>query len=183
VDNRGAAWRGRAFRKTTQLRLGLQESRDQIDVAKWIGRQTWGDARRIGIWGWSFGGYLSALAAGRGGDVFRTALVVAPVTDWRFYDTIYTERFMRTPRENPEGYRASSVLTYVDSVRAKMLIVHGTGDDNVHVQNTLQLADQLEAAGKVFSMLLYPNRTHSLAERNATPQLRESFTRFILENL
>lgn len=183
VDNRGAAWRGRDFRKVTQYRLGLAESQDQIDAAHWIGRQTWGDARRIGIWGWSYGGYLSALTAGRGGETFRAALVVAPVTDWSLYDTIYTERYMWTPQQNPDGYRASSAQQYVDGIRARMLLVHGTGDDNVHPQNTLQLANRLEAAGKPFYMLLYPNRTHSISGGNTSLHLFQSFSRFITENL
>ena len=183
VDNRGAAWRGRSFRKTQVLHLGMKESQDQMDAARWIGRQSWGDASRIGIWGWSYGGYMTALTAGRGGDLFKAALCVAPVTDWRLYDTIYTERYMRTPDENPEGYRSSSAQAYVEGLKARFLVVHGTGDDNVHVQNTIQLANRLEGAGKLFYMLLYPNRTHSISEGGITPQLRESFTRFILENL
>ncbi len=183
VDNRGAAWRGRDFRKTTQYRLGLKESDDQIAAAQWIGRQSWGDARRIGIWGWSYGGYLSSLSAARGGDVFRTALVVAPVTDWRLYDSIYTERYMWTPQMNPEGYRGSSSQAFAKGLTARTLLVHGTGDDNVHPQNTIQLANALEAAGKPFYMLLYPNRTHSISGGNTSLHLYQSFTRFITENL
>lgn len=183
VDNRGAAWRGRDFRKTTQYTLGVKETQDQIDAAKWIGRQSWGDASRIGIWGWSYGGFMSANAAGRGGDVFKAALVVAPVTDWNLYDTIYTERFLWTPKENPSGYRDGSPQTWVNGVKARMLIVHGTGDDNVHPQNTYQYANKLEAAGKPFYMLLYPNRTHSISGGNTSIHLYNSFTRFLLENL
>jgi dipeptidyl-peptidase-4 len=183
VDNRGAAWRGRDFRKTTQYRLGVKETQDQIDAAKWIGRQSWADAGRIGIWGWSYGGFMSANAAGRGGDVFKAALVVAPVTDWNLYDTIYTERFMWTPKENPAGYRDGSPQTHVSGVKARMLLVHGTGDDNVHPQNTYQYANKLEAAGKPFYMILYPNRTHSISGGNTSVHLYNSFTRFLLENL
>jgi dipeptidyl-peptidase-4 len=183
VDNRGAAWRGRDFRKTTQLRLGLKESQDQIDAARWIGRQSWGDAGRIGIWGWSFGGSMTFLSAARGGNVFKAALVVAPVTDWGLYDTIYTERFMWTPQENPVGYRESSPQAFVNGLTARTLLVHGTGDDNVHPQNTIQLANRLEAANKPFYMLLYPNRTHSISGGNTSVHLFNSFTRFILENL
>jgi dipeptidyl-peptidase 4 len=183
VDNRGAAWRGRDFRKTTQYRLGLKESQDQIDAAKWVGRQSWGDASRIGIWGWSYGGYLSSLTAGRGGDVFKAALVVAPVTDWDLYDSIYTERYMWTPQQNPEGYRVSASQSYVSGVKARLLLVHGTGDDNVHEQNTIQYANKLEAAGKPFYMLLYPNRTHSISGGNTSVHLFNSLTLFVLENL
>jgi dipeptidyl-peptidase-4 len=183
VDNRGAAWRGRDFRKTTQYQLGVKESQDQIDAAKWIGGQSWADASRIGIWGWSYGGFMSALSAGRGGDVFKAALVVAPVTDWNLYDTIYTERYMWTPKENPDGYRNGAPQTYVRGVKARMLLVHGTGDDNVHPQNTIQFANKLEAAGKPFYMILYPNRTHSISGGNTSIHLFNSFTRFVLENL
>jgi dipeptidyl-peptidase-4 len=183
VDNRGAAWRGRDFRKTTQYQLGVKESQDQIDAAKWIGRQSWADAGRIGIWGWSYGGFMSSLSAGRGGDVFKAALVVAPVTDWSLYDTIYTERYMWTPQENAAGYREGAPQSYVNGVKARMLLVHGTGDDNVHPQNTYQYANKLEAAGKPFYMLLYPNRTHSISGGNTSLHLYNSFTRFLLENL
>jgi dipeptidyl-peptidase 4 len=183
VDNRGAAWRGRDFRKLTQYRLGVHESNDQLDVARWLGRQSWADAARIGIWGWSYGGYLAAMTSFRGGNLFRMAISVAPVSDWRLYDTIYTERFMWTPQENPKGYDEAAPQNYVNGLAARYLVVHGTGDDNVHPQNTMQLADKLEGAGKLFQMLLYPNRTHAISERGVTPQLRESLARFILDNL
>jgi dipeptidyl-peptidase 4 len=183
VDNRGAAWRGRAFRKATQYRLGALESRDQIDVARWLGRQPWADPARIGIWGWSYGGYLAALTAEKGGELFRAAVSVAPVTDWRLYDTIYTERYMWLPSANPEGYREGAPLTHVAGLTARLLVVHGTMDDNVHLQNTLQLADRLEAAGKQFDMLLYPNLTHSIAGGSAQAHLFASLTRFLDDNL
>jgi dipeptidyl-peptidase-4 len=183
VDNRGAAWRGSDFRKVTQYRLGVRESQDQIDAAKWLATRSWVDAKRIGIWGWSYGGYMTLMTATRGGDVFKAGLSVAPVSDWRLYDTIYTERYMWIPQENAEGYRVSSPQQYAPSLTARLLLVHGTGDDNVHPQNTIQMADRLEAAGKLFYMELYPNRTHGINERGATPQVYETFTRFILENL
>lgn len=183
VDNRGAAWRGRDFRKVTQHRLGVLEAEDQMNVARWLGTQPWADAGRIGIWGWSYGGFLSSNVMFRGGDLFRAGIAVAPVTDWRFYDTIYTERFMGTPQENAAGYDAGSPVTHVAGLTGRYLLVHGTGDDNVHAQNSLVLADRLARAGKVFQMLLYPNRTHSISEGGITPQLYESLTRFILDNL
>jgi len=183
VDNRGAAWRGRDFRKVTQNRLGVLESEDQIDVARWLGRQTWADSARIGIWGWSYGGFLTSNVMFRGGDLFRAGIAVAPVSDWRYYDTIYTERFMGTPQQNPEGYTEGSPVTHVAGLTGRFLLVHGTGDDNVHVQNAYVLADRLAAAGKVFDMLIYPNRTHSISEGGVTPQLFQSLTRFILDNL
>ena len=183
VDNRGAAWRGRAFRKITQLHLGRHESSDQIEAAKWLGRRSWVDASRIGIWGWSYGGYMTALTTALGGDVFRMGIAVAPVTDWRNYDTIYTERLMWTPQDNKAGYDESAPQNHVAGLRARLLVVHGTGDDNVHPQNTIQFADKLEAAGKPFWMLLYPNRTHSISGGNTQTHLFDSLTRFVTENL
>lgn len=183
VDNRGAAMRGRDFRKMTQYRVGTLESDDQIAAARWIGRQSWGDASRIGIWGWSGGGTMTLLSTTRGGNVFKTGLSVAPVTDWSLYDTIYTERYMWTPQGNPEGYRATAALNHVDGLTARLLLVHGTGDDNVHSQNTMQLAQKLQFARKPFYMMLYPNKTHSISGAGATLHLYDTFTRFILENL
>jgi dipeptidyl-peptidase-4 len=183
VDNRGAAWRGRDFRKMTQYRLGRFESDDHIAAARWLAGQRWVDARRIGIWGWSYGGYATTLAAGRGGDLFRAAIAVAPVTDWRLYDTIYTERFMWLPQANAAGYEASAPLTHARGITARLLLLHGTGDDNVHPQNTMQLANVLEAAGKPFYMVLYPNRTHSISGGNSQAHVYETIARFIRENL
>jgi dipeptidyl-peptidase-4 len=183
VDNHGAAWRGRSFRKMTQYHLGLRESQDQIDVAKWVGAQSWGDATRIGIWGWSYGGYLTSLTAERGGPVFKMAIAVAPVTDWRLYDSIYTERYMWTPEDNGAGYDSSSVQRRVGGLTARLLLVHGTGDDNVHPQNSIQYAADLEAAGKPFYMLLYPNRTHAISGGNSQAHLFESLTQFVRDQL
>ncbi len=183
VDNRGAAMRGRNFRKMTQYRIGMLESDDQIAAARWIGRQSWGDASRIGIWGWSGGGTMTLLSTTRGGNVFKTGLSVAPVTDWSLYDTIYTERYMWTPAGNPEGYRATAALNHVDGLAARLLLVHGTGDDNVHSQNTIQFAQKLQFARKPFYMMLYPNKTHSISGPGATLHLYDTLTRFILENL
>lgn len=183
VDNRGAAWRGRTFRKQTELRLGLREAQDQVDAAKWLGAQSWADATRIGIWGWSFGGYLTSRAAEQGGSVFKAAISVAPVTDWRLYDSIYTERFMWVPADNAARYDSTSVDRNVSGLRATLLLVHGTGDDNVHPQNSIQYAAALEAAGKPFYMLLYPNRTHAISGGNSQAHLFESLTRFVREQL
>jgi dipeptidyl-peptidase-4 len=183
VDNRGAAWRGTAFRKITQHRLGQIESQDQLDATRWLAAQPWVDPARVGIWGWSYGGYMTALTAARGGRLFKAAIAVAPVVDWGLYDTIYTERFMWTPQQNPEGYRRGAVLGYLDGLTARLLLVHGTGDDNVHPQNSIQLADRLQEAGKPFYMLLYPNRTHSISGGNASYHLYSSMSRFVNENL
>jgi len=183
VDNRGAAWRGRDFRKVTQLALGVRESQDQIDAARWAAARPWADPRRIGMWGWSYGGYMTALSLARGGDVFKAGIAVAPVVDWRFYDTIYTERFMRTPAENARGYQSSAVATYAPGMTARLLLVHGTGDDNVHAQNALVLAQTLQQLDKPFTMLLYPNKTHSIAGGRTQVHLFGAFTRFLDENL
>jgi dipeptidyl-peptidase-4 len=183
VDNRGAAWRGRDFRKITQRRLGTIESQDQMEAARWLARQSWVNGGEIGIWGWSYGGYLSSLTAAKGGDLFEMAIAVAPVTDWRLYDTIYTERFMGLPSGNAEGYRESAPQNHVEGLTAKYLIVHGTGDDNVHPQNTTQMIKKLEDAGKLYQMLLYPNLTHSISGGNAQYHLYRSMTQFVIDNL
>lgn len=183
VDNRGSAFRGRTFRKATQLRLGLLETADQLDVARWLGRQSWVDASRIGFWGWSFGGYLATMVAAKGGALFKAVIAVAPVTDWRLYDTIYTERFMWTPQGNGAGYRETAPQRFVAGIRARFLLVHGTGDDNVHPQNSVQLIDAMIRANRPMQQLFYPNRTHSISGGNATVHLYESLTRFLRENL
>lgn len=183
VDPRGAAWRGTQFRKQTQGRLGELEAQDHIAVAKWIGQRPWGDASRIGIWGWSYGGYMSSLAAAQGGTVFRMAMAVAPVTDWRLYDTIYTERYMGLPTENEKGYVNGAPQTHVANLEADLLLVHGTGDDNVHPQNVTQLTDKLIQAGKPFEQLMYPNSTHSISRGKAQAHLYGQMTRFVQRTL
>ena len=183
VDNRGTGARGAAFKKVTYLRLGQVESDDQIAAARHFAALPYVDAERIGIWGWSYGGYMSALCLLRGGDVFRAAISVAPVTDWRLYDTIYTERYMRTPAENPDGYEKGAVLTYADRLEGRLLLVHGTGDDNVHPQNTIQLVGRLEEANKQFDLRLYPNKTHSISGPTAQVNVYELLTAYWRERL
>lgn len=183
VDNRGTGARGSAFKHVVYRNLGAHESRDQLDAARWLARQPWVDASRIGIWGWSYGGYMAALTSFTGGDLFRAAISVAPVTDWRLYDTIYTERYMGLPADNLEGYRRSAPQNHVRGLTARYLLVHGTGDDNVHPQNSIQLANRLEAAGKLFQMVLYPNRTHSISGGNTQVHLFATLTRFVEEEL
>lgn len=183
VDNRGTGARGRDFEKATYLRLGQLEAADQIAAARQLAALPYIDEARVGIWGWSYGGYMSLLSLFRGGDVFRAAVSVAPVTDWRLYDTIYTERYMRTPRENPEGYRRGAPISYVDSLVGDLLVVHGTGDDNVHAQQTTQLILALEEAGKQFDMRLYPNKTHSIAGGTTRVNLYGLFTEWLYEHL
>jgi dipeptidyl-peptidase-4 len=183
VDNRGTGARGRDFKKQTYLKLGQYETADQIAAARYLASLPYVDGGRVGMWGWSYGGYMSLLTLFQGADVFKAAISVAPVSDWRLYDTIYTERFMRTPQENPEGYELGSPVTYADRLEGNLLIVHGTGDDNVHSQNTTQLIQRLQEAGKQFDMRLYPNKTHSIRGGNARENLYGYFTRWLMENL
>ena len=183
VDNRGTGARGAAFKKLTYLHLGRYESADQIAAARWFGRQPFVRADRIGIWGWSYGGYMASRTMFLGAGVFAAALVVAPVTDWRLYDTIYTERYMRTPQENPAGYAESASLAYVDSLRGGFLLVHGTGDDNVHFQNSVRLVERLEAANKQFDMRIYPNRTHAISGGSTRENLYGLFTAWLKAHL
>ncbi len=183
VDNRGTGGRGARFMKMTYLHLGRYETADQIGAARWFSRQPYVDPDRIGIWGWSYGGYMASRSMFLGAGVFKAALVVAPVTDWRFYDTIYTERYMRTPAENPAGYDESASLAYADSLKGSLLLVHGTGDDNVHFQNSVQLVERLEGANKQFDMRIYPNKTHAIAGGNTRENLYGLFTAWLKSHL
>jgi dipeptidyl-peptidase-4 len=183
VDNRGTGARGRDFKKMTYLRLGQYESADQIAAARYLASLPYVDGDRIGIWGWSYGGYMSLMSMFKGEGVFRAAIPIAPVTDWRFYATIYTERYMRTPQENPTGYKEGASLSYVDRLRGNLLVVHGSGDDNVHMQNTTQLIQALENAGKQFDMRIYPNKTHSISGRKTRVNLYNYLTEWLGRNL
>jgi len=183
VDNRGTGGRGARFMKMTYLHLGRYEAADQIAAARWFAAQAYVDPARIGIWGWSYGGYMTSLSMFRGAGVFKAGLAVAPVTDWRFYDTIYTERYMRTPQENTAGYDESAPLTYADSLRGSFLLVHGTGDDNVHFQNSVRLVERLETANKQFDMRIYPNRTHAIAGGSTRENLYGLFTSWLKAHL
>ncbi|HEX9729297.1 MAG TPA: S9 family peptidase [Gemmatimonadales bacterium] len=183
VDNRGTGQRGRDFKKMTYLNLGVNESADQIAAARYFGSLPYVDESRIGIWGWSYGGYMSSLTTFRGEGMFAAAIAVAPVTDWRLYDTIYTERYMRTPQENATGYDAGAPLTYADRLRGRFLLVHGTGDDNVHAQNTTQLVERLEEANRQFDMRVYPNKTHSIAGETTRVNLYTLLTEWLNANL
>jgi len=164
-------------------RLGQLESEDQIAAARWLAQQDYVDPERIGIWGWSYGGYLSALSLLRGEGVFRCAASVAPVSDWELYDTIYTERYMATPEENPAGYAEGSLLTHAGGLSGSLFLLHGTVDDNVHLQNTLRLARTLQAEGSRFEMMLYPDQAHSIEGKEQTLQLRRSLLDFFLRQL
>jgi len=184
VDNRGTGARGRDFEKQLYKKLGQYEVEDQIAAAEYlIDQYDFIDSDRVGIWGWSYGGYMSSLALARGSDIFSTAIAVAPVTNWRYYDTIYTERFMQTPQMNPEGYDKGSPITYADQIEGNYLLVHGTADDNVHFQNTVEMVSKLIEEDVAFETMYYPDRNHGIYGGNARKHLYEMMNRFILENL
>ena len=183
VDGRGTGFKGSEFKKMTYLNLVKYESLDQIAVAKTLGQLPFVDNKRIGIWGWSFGGHMAAHCLLTGNEVFSFAIAVAPVTNWRFYDTIYTERFMRTPQENPEGYDSNSPINYADQLKGKFLIIHGSGDDNVHVQNTMRMVESLIQADKQFEWMIYPDKNHGIYGGNTRKHLYTKMTSFIFENL
>lgn len=183
VDNRGTGGRGEAFKKVTYARLGKYETEDQIAAAQYLATLPYVDKSRIGIWGWSYGGYMSSLCLLLGNDVFKAAIAVAPVTNWRFYDTIYTERFLQRPQDNPSGYDDYSPVTHADKLKGKFLLIHGTGDDNVHFQNAVALQNALIAANKQFESFYYPDRNHGIYGGITRIHLYQMMTDFILKNL
>lgn len=183
VDGRGTGARGEEWRKCTYLRLGVKESADQIAAAKALGKLPYVDAGRIGIWGWSFGGYNTLMSLCHGDGTFKVGIAVAPVTDWRFYDTIYTERFMRTPQENPDGYKASSVLEVAHNLRGKLLLIHGSADDNVHVQNAMNFAELLVQRDLPFDMALYTDKNHSIYGGKTRDHLFKKMISYLQTNL
>jgi dipeptidyl-peptidase 4 len=183
VDGRGTGGRGEAFRKVTYMQLGKYETIDQIEAARYIGRLPFIDSTRIGIWGWSYGGYISSSCMVKSKGIFKAGIAVAPVTNWRYYDNIFTERFMRTPQENPEGYDQNSPLNFAEGLNGKLLLCHGTADDNVHVQNTMEFSERLVQANKQFEMQLYTNRNHNIYGGNTRYHLYIRLTAFILKNL
>lgn len=183
VDNRGTGGRGRDFKHITYANLGKLETEDQIAGAKHLGSLPYIDAARIGIWGWSYGGYMSSLALMIGNDAFKAAIAVAPVTTWRYYDTIYTERYLQTPQLNAAGYDDNSPITHVNKLKGNYLLIHGTGDDNVHYQNAVDLVDALIKADKQFETMYYPNRNHGISGGNTTWHLYNLMTDFIKRKL
>lgn len=183
VDPRGTGARGEEFRKMTYLQLGKYESDDQVEAARYLGTLPYVDKNNIAIWGWSYGGFMAALCMEKGADVFKAGISVAPVTNWRFYDSVYTERFMRTPKENADGYDLNSPLTHADKIKGKYLIIHGTADDNVHVQNTMEFSERMVQAGVPFEMSLYTNRNHNIRGGNTTMHLYNKMTDFLKTNL
>lgn len=183
VDNRGTGGRGSEFKKCTYLNLGKLEVRDQIESAKYFGKLPFIDAARIGIQGWSYGGFMASNCLFQGADVFKAAIAVAPVTNWRYYDTVYTERFLRTPQENPSGYDDNSPVTHAKNLKGNFLLVHGTGDDNVHFQNAVALEDALIKNNKQFQSFYYPNKNHGIAGGNTRLHLYTMMTNFLEKNL
>ncbi len=183
VDGRGTGLKGAAFKKVTQKELGKYEVEDQIQAARQLGNLPFIDASRIGIFGWSYGGFMSSNCLLKGNDVFKMAIAVAPVTSWRFYDTIYTERYMTTPQENASGYDTNSPINHVDKLKGDYLLIHGSADDNVHVQNTMRMVEALIQADKQFEWMVYPDKNHGIFGGNTRLHLYKKMTNFIDEKL
>ena len=183
VDSRGTGYRGKDFKHSTYLQLGKLETEDQIYVAKEIGKYDFIDSERIGIFGWSYGGYMSSLCITKGADVFKSAVAVAPVTNWRFYDNIYTERFMRTPQENGTNYDINSPINHVDKIKGDYLLIHGTADDNVHFQNSMEMVNSLVKSNKEFDFFAYPNKNHGIYGGYTRLHLYNKMTNFLIDNL
>ena len=183
VGGRGTGARGEAFRKCTYLRMGELESRDQVEAAQALGKLPYVDAKRMAIWGWSFGGYNTLMSMSVGNGTFKAGIAVAPPTDWKYYDSVYTERFMRTPKENFSGYAATSPIRLAKDLQGKLLLIHGTADDNVHFQQTMDYAEALVQAGKQFEMQVYKDRNHSIYGGNTRYHLYTRMSNFLFDNL
>lgn len=183
VDNRGTGGRGRAFRDCTYKQLGKLETDDQIDAARYIGSLPYVDAARIGIFGWSYGGYMSSLCITKGAEVFKAAIAVAPVTNWKFYDSIYTERYMGTKESNPDGYDANAPIAFAEQLKGNYLLIHGTADDNVHWQNSAEMIRALVKAGKQFEQFIYPDKNHGIYGGNTRYHLYTLMTDFLKRKL
>lgn len=183
VDGRGTGGRGTEFQKCTYLNLGVKEAQDQVAAAQYMASLPYVDGSRIGIWGWSYGGYMTIMSMSEGTPVFKAGVAVAAPTDWKYYDTVYTERFMRTPKENAEGYKAASAFTRAGNLNGRLLLVHGMADDNVHFQNCVEYAEHLVQQDKQFDMHTYTNRNHSIFGGNTRYHLFSKLTDFFLNNL
>jgi dipeptidyl-peptidase-4 len=183
VDPRGTGARGEEFRKMTYMQLGKYESDDQIEAARYLGILPYVDKNRIAIWGWSYGGYIAALCMEKGADVFKAGISVAPVTNWRFYDTVYTERYMRTPNENTDGYDSNSPLSHAGKIKGAYLLIQGSADDNVHLQNTMEFTEQMVQSGVQFDMAIYTNRDHGIRGGNTSLHLHTKMTNWLKEKL
>lgn len=183
VDPRGTMYQGAKFKKSTYLQLGKLEIEDIINTAKELQKLEYVDPTRIGIMGWSYGGFMASLAITKGADVFKMAIAVAPVTNWRYYDNIYTERFMRTPKENEDGYDRNSPINFVDQLKGKYFLIHGSADDNVHYQNSMEMVSALVKANKQFDLFIYPNKNHGIYGGNTRNHLFQMMLDYVLENL
>jgi dipeptidyl-peptidase-4 len=183
VDPRGTGARGEEFRKMTYMQLGKYESDDQVEAGRYLGALPFVDKNNIAIWGWSYGGFMAALCMEKGADVFKAGISVAPVTNWRFYDSVYTERYMRTPQENPDGYDDNSPLSHADRIKGNFLLIQGSADDNVHLQNTMEFSERMVQAGVQFDMAVYTNRNHGIRGGNTTLHLYTKMTNFLKEKL
>ncbi|WP_455673858.1 S9 family peptidase [Phocaeicola sp.] len=183
VDGRGTGGRGSDFEKCTYLNLGVKESKDQVEAAKYLGTLPYVDSKHIGIWGWSYGGYNTLMSMSEGTPAFYAGVAVAAPTDWRFYDSVYTERFMRTPKENMEGYNASSAIHRAGKLNGKLLLIHGTADDNVHLRNNAEYSEALVQADKQFQMQNYTNRNHGIRGGNTTKHLLTRVSDFFIDSL
>lgn len=183
IDNRGTGFRGEAFEKCIYKQMGKLETEDQIDAALYLKTLPYVDGNRIGIWGWSYGGYMTALCLTKGADVFKTGIAVAPVINWRYYDNIFTERYMRTPQENHSGYDDNSPINFAKNLKGNLLLIHGTADDNVHFQNSIEFSNALIKANKQFTEFFYPNRNHNITGGNTTLHLYKMMTDYLLEKL
>jgi dipeptidyl-peptidase-4 len=183
VDPRGTMYRGAKFKKSTYLQLGKLEIEDVINTGKELQKMSFVDPNRIGIMGWSYGGFMASLAITKGADVFKMAIAVAPVTNWRYYDNIYTERFMRTPKENEKGYDDNSPINHVKNIKGNYFLIHGSTDDNVHYQNAMEMVNALVKANKQFDMFIYPNRNHGIYGGNTRNHLFNMMFEYTLKNL
>ena len=183
VDGRGTGGRGAEFEKCTYLFLGVKESHDQVEAAKYLGTLPYVDGSRIGIWGWSFGGYNTLMSMSEGSNVFKAGVAIAAPTDWRYYDSVYTERFMRTPKENGDGYDAGSAIKRAPKMHGSLLLIHGTADDNVHLQNMAEYSEALVQAGVQFDEHIYINRNHGISGGNTRNHLMNRVANFFLRNL
>ena len=183
VDNRGTGARGSLFKKMTYKELGKYETEDLITTAKFMSKFNYVDAQRIAVFGWSYGGYMASLGITKGADYFKAAIAVAPVTNWRYYDNIYTERYMRLPSENADGYDLNSPINHVEKIKGNYLLVHGSGDDNVHYQNTMEMINALVKANKQFDLMIYPNRNHGIYGGSTRLNLYQKMDDFLEKNL
>ena len=184
IDGRGTGYKGADFKKVTQKELGKYEVEDQIAAAKKLAELPYINKNKIGIWGWSYGGFMSTNCILKGNDIFSMAIAIAPVTSWRFYDSIYTERYMQTPQENASGYDDNSPINYAEKLKGNYLLVHGTGDDNVHVQNSYTMINSLIEANKQFDMFVVPDRANGIYEgKNMRLNLYTKKTSFVEEHL